>query len=74
MNKLFAAALFFVGVGLILISACGNILIAQGALLGLEPMNSWSIIWRILLGLVLIGLAVVLNNLESVKSNDGDGW
>lgn len=74
MNKLFAVILFFIGIGLVLVGACGNILLAQAGLLGGEPMNAWSIIWRILLGIILIALAVVLNNLESVKSNDSDVW
>jgi hypothetical protein len=68
-NKLFAVALFLIGVALITVGACGNLVLTQAFMTGATPMNSWGIIWRIGLGLLLIILAVVLNNMETFGRN-----
>lgn len=63
MNRLFALFLFIIGAGLIAIGACGN-------MTQLVMLNVWGIIWRIGLGVILIILAVVLANLDSITGSD----
>lgn len=63
MNKLFAFALFLIGIGLILAAACANPVISY--VTPTAPMlDTWGIIWRIGLGIVLLMLGILLNNLE----------
>lgn len=63
MNRLFALFLFVIGAGLVVVGACGN-------LTNLVSLNTWGIVWRIGLGILLIILAVVLNNLDSITGSD----
>jgi len=63
MNRLFALFLFIIGAGLVAVGACGN-------LTQLMSLNFWGIIWRIGLGVILIILAVVLANLDSISGSD----
>lgn len=63
MNRLFALFLFLIGMGLVAIGACGN-------LTHLVSLNTWGMIWRIGLGILLIILAVVLGNLDSITGSD----
>jgi len=73
MNKIFAFILFMVGIALMLSSACANPVI--GYVTPSAPMlNTWGIVWRIGLGLILIVLAVVLNNMDSFGDNDLDEY
>lgn len=63
MNRLFALFLFVIGAGLVVVGACGN-------LTNFVSLNTWGIVWRIGLGILLIILAVVLNNLDSITGSD----
>lgn len=73
MNKIFAFILFIVGIGLTLSSACANPI--TGYITPDAPLlDAWGIIWRIGLGILLIILAIVLNNMESFNSNDLDDY
>lgn len=63
MNRIFALFLFLIGAGLVAVGACGN-------LTHLVSLNTWGIIWRIGLGVLLIILAVVLANLDSITGSD----
>lgn len=72
MNKLFAFILFFIGIALILAAACANPVVDYMTP-GANLLDAWGIIWRIGLGLILLVIAVLLNNMESFgggKSND----
>lgn len=68
-NKLFAFILFAIGIALVLASACANPVMAY-----VNPsaslLNTWGIIWRIGLGLLLIVLGVFLNNLDGLGGHN----
>lgn len=72
-NKIFAIILFIAGIGLLLFGACANVTLGY-FIPGNDPLTTWGIIWRIGLGLLLIVLAVVLNNLESSVKRSTDGY
>lgn len=63
MNRFFALILFVIGIGLVAVGTCGN-------LTHLVALNTWGIIWRIGLGVLLIVLAVVLANIDGITGND----
>lgn len=63
MNRLFAFFLFVIGAGLVAVGACGN-------LTHLVSLNTWGIIWRIGLGILLIILAILLANMDSITGSD----
>lgn len=68
MNKIFALLLFLIGIGLVLAAACANPLISY--VTPTAPLlDTWGIIWRIGLGLLLIVIGVLLNNMESFSNN-----
>ncbi|MDS4057594.1 MAG: hypothetical protein RKP73_03345 [Candidatus Contendobacter sp.] len=60
MNRLFAFILFIVGLVLVAMGACGN-------LTDFVSLNAWGMIWRIGLGVLLIVLAVLLANIDSIS-------
>jgi uncharacterized membrane protein len=70
-NKLFAFILFAIGIALMLTAACANPIIGY-LTPGVSLLDTWGIIWRIGLGLVLIVIAVLLNNLEGLADRGGD--
>lgn len=60
LNKLFAIALFLVGIFLVIFAV-------------FLYSNAWDIIWRLGLGIIFIFGAVALANVESVSHNK-DSW
>lgn len=71
MNKIFALILFLIGVALVLAAACANPAVGY-VLPGASMLDTWGIIWRIGLGLLLIVIAVLLNNMESFSERRDD--
>ena len=73
MNKIFAFILFIIGIGLTLTSACANPVVNY-----ITPdasfLDTWGIIWRIGLGLLLIILAILLGNLDSFNGKSIDDF
>lgn len=65
LNKIFAFILFVTGLGFLVVGACGNLAFNEYILPNATLLTTWGIIWRIGLGLLLIAIAVLLNNLES---------
>ena len=63
-NILLVIGLFTVGIVLVLSGACANPII-EYASFGIPLLDTWGIIWRIILGIVFIVGAVLLNNLDS---------
>jgi len=73
MNKFFSAILFLIGIGLLIVGACGNFVFNEVMVPDVMVLNTWGIIWRIGLGLLLIIIAVLLGNMETFsKSNPDD--
>ena len=73
MNKIFALILFLIGVALVLAAACANPM-ADYVLPGASMLDTWGIIWRIGLGLLLIILAVLLGNMETLGKSKADDF
>lgn len=71
MNKLFGLVLFLVGVGLVVAAACANSVVSY-----VNPnfplLDTWGIVWRIALDVLLILIGVGINNLESFASRKSD--
>ena len=71
MNKFFAFILFAIGIALVLAAACANPVVGY-VTPDASLLDTWGIIWRIALGLVLILLAVLLNNLDGLADRSSD--
>lgn len=72
MNKLFAFILFMIGISLLLVGACGNFVFNEYVVPDAIILTTWGIIWRILLGLLLIVIGVALGNMETFGGGKSD--
>lgn len=72
MNKVFAFILFVFGIVLLLVGACGNFVFNEYVFPEAIILTAWGIIWRILLGLLLIVVAVALGNMETFGGGKSD--